>query len=693
MSIRLSQEMYTAKNVLFYGVCKEHWKKAGQKGALGTRIVHSLVGLLETIPLLGQITALFEAIIAKIAFKKNHRRNRSVIEEKHVDPAILMKQAAALEKGLGVAKDENKAIILYMQAATKGAHEAYLCAANLHEKQAKDQVQELLKFLKKGAEEGNAEAQYQLAKCYEKGKGVTKNFGEAFDWYMKASVQDHAEANYKVGKLKARACGQEDKSKMAPSDYTRKARKLGSAKAIIQMEADHRKPKELARLEVAASLQNPKALFLLGIYSITGTIYSQNTEKGVRLLKKAYESGMIEACIPLHHCYLYGVGVEANKEEAQTWLMRGVKHGNPDSLKLSKLLTKNPDLTKVAAGDGQALFKLKEAYVNEKEIPLESYLTLIILFAAAEAGSLEAQLQMGEEYYNSKLYETSRKYYTLAAKQKNQKAIDQLAKIDIELKKDPQPQKVLPNVLCQKPTPLLQPHELIVQSQLLSEKLAGECLRQAAEKGMTEAERRWGEHLEKGIGVEKDLIAAAIWYQKAADKKDPLAIYHLVRIHLEGIGVKKNLALAYDFFIQAEAMAPVPHDFPLKSFMKKMEKIKREDFEDFTLKVLKKASADGHPEAERRVGEMILDGAHGFLLNIEEGVALLKSAAAKGNDEACLTLHRLYQRGRKDQITPDENLSRMYLKQAAELGNWLASGILLDIRNREYFFELLKQRQ
>lgn len=45
-----------------------------------------------------------------------------------------------------------------------------------------------------GAEAGDADCQYYVGICYEKGLGVGKDVFEAQAWYRKASAQGHAEA-------------------------------------------------------------------------------------------------------------------------------------------------------------------------------------------------------------------------------------------------------------------------------------------------------------------------------------------------------------------------------------------------------------------------------------------------------------------------------------------------------------------
>ncbi len=46
----------------------------------------------------------------------------------------------------------------------------------------------------KKAEQGDAQARYDLGLCYAKGVGVTKDVAEAVKWYRKAADQKHEKA-------------------------------------------------------------------------------------------------------------------------------------------------------------------------------------------------------------------------------------------------------------------------------------------------------------------------------------------------------------------------------------------------------------------------------------------------------------------------------------------------------------------
>lgn len=57
-------------------------------------------------------------------------------------------------------------------------------------------VNRAIPFVKKSAKRGNAEAQYNLGYCYEKGVGVEIDQNKAIKWYQKSAEQNYTDAEY-----------------------------------------------------------------------------------------------------------------------------------------------------------------------------------------------------------------------------------------------------------------------------------------------------------------------------------------------------------------------------------------------------------------------------------------------------------------------------------------------------------------
>ena len=78
------------------------------------------------------------------------------------------------------------------------------------------------------AEQGHADAQYNLGVCLDNGEGVTEDKAEAVSWYRKAAEQGHAWAQYNLGVHLERGEGvTEDKAEAAL--WYRKASEQGDA--------------------------------------------------------------------------------------------------------------------------------------------------------------------------------------------------------------------------------------------------------------------------------------------------------------------------------------------------------------------------------------------------------------------------------------------------------------------------------
>ena len=58
---------------------------------------------------------------------------------------------------------------------------------------------EAFKWFKAAAEQGHADAQYNLGVCYLNGQGVKQNYNEAFRWYKAAAEQGDACGFFNIG--------------------------------------------------------------------------------------------------------------------------------------------------------------------------------------------------------------------------------------------------------------------------------------------------------------------------------------------------------------------------------------------------------------------------------------------------------------------------------------------------------------
>ena len=100
-----------------------------------------------------------------------------------------------------VGKSKRKAFEWYMKAAEQGHAEAQYNVGHFYYlgEGCKGNGVEAIKWWRKSAEQGYVRAQYSLAGQYSLGFHIPKNSKEAMKWYLKAAEQGDAEAQYHLG--------------------------------------------------------------------------------------------------------------------------------------------------------------------------------------------------------------------------------------------------------------------------------------------------------------------------------------------------------------------------------------------------------------------------------------------------------------------------------------------------------------
>ncbi len=106
-------------------------------------------------------------------------------------------------EGLGVEKNEEKAIEFYQKAESAYNIDATYELAQILLSQANDKDDERfvagLKYLKRAAYTGQADALYQLGELYEQGVWVPKDYKSAFGFYLMGALKGNMKAQYRVG--------------------------------------------------------------------------------------------------------------------------------------------------------------------------------------------------------------------------------------------------------------------------------------------------------------------------------------------------------------------------------------------------------------------------------------------------------------------------------------------------------------
>ncbi len=153
----------------------------------------------------------------------------------HLSTAIKLGHSLAMhqmglmyDSGMGVKQDALMAIDWYRKA--KRAQKPNQAKATFY-KQKNDKLEEveydeIFQDLIKQAKDGNAEVQYSVAKIYDEGFLIPRDFTKALEWYKKSAQNNYKDAQYTLGYLYCRGIGVEKNMKFANDWLLKSDRKV-----------------------------------------------------------------------------------------------------------------------------------------------------------------------------------------------------------------------------------------------------------------------------------------------------------------------------------------------------------------------------------------------------------------------------------------------------------------------------------
>ncbi len=156
-----------------------------------------------------------------------------------------------------------------------------------------------MKWWRKAAEQGYAEAQHNLGVRYAKGEGVVQNHAEAVKWWRKAAEQGYAEAQHNLGVCYYNGDG-------VGQDY-------GQAYRYLTMPQDWKS----------------SACSYIGEMYYYGRYLKKDYAKAFEYLKKAADEEQFRcgtAMRLLAACYRYGLGTAIDVAKEEYWMQEAVKH-------------------------------------------------------------------------------------------------------------------------------------------------------------------------------------------------------------------------------------------------------------------------------------------------------------------------------------------------------------------------------
>lgn len=181
------------------------------------------------------------------------------------------------------------------------------------------------------AEQGDAQAQYNLANCYFIGNSIEQNYQVAAKWFRKAADQGHAYAQFLLGVMFDNGYGVEQNYQEA-FKWFRKAANQGISYAQWSLGVcyengdgvDQDYEEAVKWYWKAANQGYDRAQYTLGRWCYEEEDFEEATEWYL----KAAEQGNAEAQYSLGWCYKNGEGVEENTKRASKWFKKAADQGH-----------------------------------------------------------------------------------------------------------------------------------------------------------------------------------------------------------------------------------------------------------------------------------------------------------------------------------------------------------------------------
>ncbi|MEN8435618.1 sel1 repeat family protein [Clostridium septicum] len=437
--------------------------------------------------------------------------------------------------GKGVEKNYFKAREFFEKSAEEGNEDAQAYLALFYEKGlggARD-VDRAIYWYKKSALKGNSFSQYSLGYIYFSGENVEKNLEYAFQWYKTAAENGFAPAQYALSYLykNGEGCGKNIfkayywLEESAENDFEDSYYVLGQSYLEgSYVETDYKKA--FFYLSKGANKGDKNCIESLGDMYYWGFEVDEDKEKAFKLYNKSIEKGNTNLYYKLGQM----IEDEGNREKAMEYFLKGHDSGdlratqklgivyyNGDGVK--KDIDKALEYMKIAASTGEhhALYVLGVANLEKDRL-----LGIDYLKNAYKNGSALAAEALASEYLVDVFNE----------KEINEKEL--LEYIDIAMENDIGEAFYYYGLLYNNGIGVKKSNEE-----------AFKYFKIAAERGCEKAMIKLGNWYKHGIYVNASAKDAIKWYKRAAEEYNTEAILNIIEIYEKGIGIKRDFDKAF----------------------------------------------------------------------------------------------------------------------------------------------------
>jgi TPR repeat protein len=186
------------------------------------------------------------------------------------------------------------------------------------------------------AEQGDANAQYNLGLLYARGQGVEKNPQEAARWYEKAAEQGVPAAQYNLGVMYANGQGVQASPEQAAKWFLKAAEQgvtdaaTGLGNVYQEGEGAFRNYSEAEKwYRKAADEGVASAAHQLGVMYDLGQGVERNYPEAMKWYQKAADAGYASAMANLGILYYNAQGVKRDLVQAYAWFEHAQRMGDP----------------------------------------------------------------------------------------------------------------------------------------------------------------------------------------------------------------------------------------------------------------------------------------------------------------------------------------------------------------------------
>lgn len=548
------------------------------------------------------------------------------------------------QQGLGVEKDSQKAMELYLRASDLGDLKSKYNIGLMYLKGdgvSKD-YDTAFKWLEEAAFKGNPFAQYTLGLIFEYGiadpksnQKIEKDKKFARDMYSLSTVNEFEQAKTNLADLQLSGLFTEPMSVEQARrhhdeivELYESAVKNGVSRAELTLAyyyiESSDKEKQQWAFEVAQREQengNPFATFLLALMFDRGVGVTQDEEQAIDLYKESVAHNNPIAEFIMGTYYHDGKLVTKNENRAIDLLHKAIKTNLPFALYNLAVIMHNKDpnshfvpLLKRAEQQNYMLAKLLLAdYLVVHKKDQKSLRTAGQIYQQlAQLGYPEAQLKLAYMYDKgisfSPNYELAGHWYTLSAQQGNKYA------------------------------------QYFLANMYQVGKLGEPDFEQAKSWYYKAAEQKMFQAI-VAMGVVNETMAhnyqdALEWYQFAAKSNNPVTWFNLALMYEYGKGRDVDFDKAYELYIEGEAKGYLPAQVQLAKLYYQGAGVKKDLY--IASSMFKKAANRNDPYAQYQLGYMYEQGL-GVEKNAQKASEYYKKAAAKGVDLAYVGLQRINQ--------------------------------------------------